>query len=50
MGIGVGAAYGTAKSGIGISGVGTYRPDLIMKVCRKQVVKQNLKLQETTQK
>ncbi|CAG8984274.1 hypothetical protein HYALB_00010699 [Hymenoscyphus albidus] len=26
-----GAAYGTAKSGIGISGVGTYRPDLIMK-------------------
>ncbi|KAJ4355432.1 v-type proton ATPase 16 kDa proteolipid subunit 2 [Didymosphaeria variabile] len=29
--LGVGAAYGTAKSGIGISGVGTYRPDLIMK-------------------
>ena len=29
---GVGAAYGTAKSGIGIAGVGTYRPDLIMKV------------------
>jgi hypothetical protein len=28
---GVGAAYGTAKSGIGIAGVGTYRPDLIMK-------------------
>ncbi|KAK7192208.1 v-type proton ATPase 16 kDa proteolipid subunit 2 [Paraphaeosphaeria sporulosa] len=27
----LGAAYGTAKSGIGISGVGTYRPDLIMK-------------------
>ncbi|KAI9696385.1 MAG: v-type proton ATPase 16 kDa proteolipid subunit 2 [Candelina mexicana] len=27
----VGAAYGTAKSGIGISGVGTFRPDLIMK-------------------
>ncbi|KAG7009398.1 V-type proton ATPase 16 kda proteolipid subunit 2 [Physcia stellaris] len=26
-----GAAYGTAKSGIGISGVGTFRPDLIMK-------------------
>ncbi|KAF2714455.1 vacuolar ATP synthase-like protein 16 kDa proteolipid subunit [Pleomassaria siparia CBS 279.74] len=26
-----GAAYGTAKSGIGIAGVGTYRPDLIMK-------------------
>lgn len=30
---GIGAAYGTAKSGIGISGVGTFRPDLIMKVC-----------------
>jgi len=29
---GVGAAYGTAKSGIGIAGVGTFRPDLIMKV------------------
>ncbi|TQS36290.1 hypothetical protein Golomagni_03265 [Golovinomyces magnicellulatus] len=27
----VGAAFGTAKSGIGISGVGTFRPDLIMK-------------------
>ncbi|KAK8155376.1 vacuolar ATP synthase-like protein 16 kDa proteolipid subunit [Phyllosticta citribraziliensis] len=27
----IGAAYGTAKSGIGISGVGTFRPDLIMK-------------------
>ena len=30
--IGLGAAYGTAKSGIGIAGVGTFRPDLIMKV------------------
>lgn len=30
--VGIGAAYGTAKSGIGIAGVGTYRPDLIMKV------------------
>ena len=29
--IGAGAAYGTAKSGIGIAGVGTFRPDLIMK-------------------
>lgn len=28
----MGAAYGTAKSGIGISGVATFRPDLIMKV------------------
>ncbi|PQE07386.1 V-type proton ATPase 16 kDa proteolipid subunit 2 protein [Rutstroemia sp. NJR-2017a WRK4] len=27
----IGAAYGTAKSGIGIGGVGTFRPDLIMK-------------------
>ncbi|MCJ1349256.1 v-type proton ATPase 16 kDa proteolipid subunit 2 [Peltigera leucophlebia] len=26
-----GAAYGTAKSGIGIAGVGVFRPDLIMK-------------------
>ncbi len=31
---GAGAAYGTAKSGIGIAGVGTFRPDLIMKVRR----------------
>jgi len=30
--VAMGAAYGTAKSGIGIAGVGTYRPDLIMKV------------------
>ncbi|KAK1971967.1 V-type proton ATPase proteolipid subunit 2 [Colletotrichum eremochloae] len=27
----IGAAFGTAKSGIGIAGVGTFRPDLIMK-------------------
>ncbi|KAK2796517.1 v-type proton ATPase 16 kDa proteolipid subunit 2 [Emmonsiellopsis sp. PD_5] len=27
----IGAAYGTAKAGIGIAGVGTFRPDLIMK-------------------
>ncbi|KAH8590763.1 hypothetical protein B0O99DRAFT_300687 [Bisporella sp. PMI_857] len=27
----IGAAYGTAKSGIGIAGVGTFRPELIMK-------------------
>lgn len=31
--LGVGAAYGTAKAGIGIAGVGTFRPDLIMKAC-----------------
>ena len=30
----MGAAYGTAKSGIGIAGVGIFRPDLIMKVGR----------------
>jgi len=27
----IGAAYGTAKAGIGISGMGTLRPELIMK-------------------
>ncbi|CAG8629168.1 10185_t:CDS:2 [Ambispora leptoticha] len=27
----VGAAYGTAKAGIGIAGMGTFRPELIMK-------------------
>ncbi|PGH02430.1 hypothetical protein AJ80_08848 [Polytolypa hystricis UAMH7299] len=27
----LGAAYGTAKAGIGIAGVGTFRSDLIMK-------------------
>lgn len=32
MSAGIGAAYGTAKSGIGIAGVGTFRPELIMKV------------------
>jgi hypothetical protein len=30
--VAVGAAFGTAKSGIGISGLGTFRPELIMKV------------------
>jgi V-type H+-transporting ATPase proteolipid subunit len=29
---GMGAAYGTAKAGVGIAGIGTYRSDLIMKV------------------
>ncbi|CAG8825559.1 19199_t:CDS:2, partial [Cetraspora pellucida] len=28
----IGAAYGTAKVGIGIAGAGTFRPELIMKV------------------
>ena len=27
----IGAAYGTAKSGVGIAGIGTFRPDLVMK-------------------
>ncbi|KAK0363871.1 v-type proton ATPase 16 kDa proteolipid subunit 2 [Friedmanniomyces endolithicus] len=31
----IGAAYGTAKSGIGIAGVGVFRGDLIMKACSK---------------
>ena len=35
---GAGAAYGTAKSGIGIAGVGTFRPDLIMKVWRTLLI------------
>ena len=29
--VAIGAAYGTSKSGIGIAGLGTFRPDLIMK-------------------
>jgi len=33
---GIGAAFGTAKSGIGIAGVGTFRPELIMKVSAVQ--------------
>lgn len=30
--IGMGAGYGTFKSGIGIAGMGTFRPELMMKV------------------
>jgi hypothetical protein len=33
---GMGAAFGTAKAGIGIAGIGTYRPDLIMKVRQRE--------------
>jgi ATP synthase proteolipid subunit len=29
--IGLGAAYGTAKSGVGLSAMGVLRPDLVMK-------------------
>lgn len=34
----VGAAFGTSKAGIGIAGLGTFKPELIMKVrntCRR---------------
>ena len=30
--VAIGAAYGTSKSGIGIAGLGTFKPELIMKV------------------
>ena len=29
----IGAAFGTSKAGIGIAGLGTFKPELIMKVC-----------------
>ena len=32
LALAIGAAYGTSKSGIGIAGLGTFRPELIMKV------------------
>lgn len=43
----MGAAFGTAKAGIGIAGIGTFRPDLIMKVmalywCGMQLTVQSL--------
>jgi hypothetical protein len=31
--VAVGAAYGTSKAGIGIAGLGGFRPELIMRVC-----------------
>ncbi|PGH34877.1 V-type proton ATPase proteolipid subunit 2 [[Emmonsia] crescens] len=34
----IGAAYGTAKSGIGIAGVGTFRSDLIMKAVMAGII------------
>lgn len=36
----IGAAFGTAKAGIGIAGIGMYRPDLIMKAsqCRINII------------
>lgn len=33
--IAVGAAFGTSKAGIGIAGLGTFKPELIMKVRRR---------------
>ena len=32
MFLAVGAAYGTSKAGIGIAGLGQFKPELIMKV------------------
>ena len=31
MNLGLGAAYGTAKSGVGLSAMGVLRPDLVLK-------------------
>ncbi|RCH81157.1 v-type proton ATPase 16 kDa proteolipid subunit 2 [Rhizopus stolonifer] len=28
----IGAAYGTSKAGIGIAGIGSFKPELVMKV------------------
>jgi hypothetical protein len=36
--IAVGAAFGTSKAGIGIAGLGTFKPELIMKVRRRYIV------------
>jgi len=36
MVVAVGAAFGTAKAGIGIAGIGTFKPELIMKVGEKK--------------
>jgi hypothetical protein len=30
--VAVGAAYGTSKAGIGIAGLGSFKPELIMRV------------------
>ena len=37
--VAVGAAFGTSKAGIGISGVGAFKPELIMKVKEARTVK-----------
>lgn len=31
--LGLGAAYGTAKAGVGVCSMGVARPELVMKVC-----------------
>ncbi len=38
----VGAAFGTAKSGIGIAGLGTFKPELIMKVLWSPCTRRNV--------
>lgn len=35
--IAVGAAVGTSKAGIGIAGLGTFKPELIMKVTLRKL-------------
>lgn len=37
--IAVGAAFGTSKAGIGISGIGTFKPELIMKVGAEEIAR-----------
>lgn len=34
--IALGAAYGTSKAGIGIAGIGPFKPELVMKVQQTQ--------------
>jgi hypothetical protein len=38
----MGAAYGTSKAGIGIAGLGSFRPELIMKVRTHLSVRPNI--------
>lgn len=32
LSLAIGAAYGTSKAGIGIAGIGSFKPELVMKV------------------
>jgi V-type H+-transporting ATPase proteolipid subunit len=43
-----GAAYGTAKSGVGISAMGVLRPDLIVKSMRSYIPVCHSKLRRLT--